>query len=254
MKELAWQQCRQLPCPRSCRPAHASLRAAGVIAIAHDRVADRQEVDPDLVRAARLEPRFQKIGSTPPFQTVEVCDGGLAVRQYRDPFAIRGRAPDRGIHGYFVLCEMTPDHGRIGPSNRAPFEHRGETAVHVIIPRHEQEARGILVEPVHETGPGGAGLSRQSAEVVDQGVGERATGVSYSGMHDHSRRLVDNEQVFVLEDDSERYRFAQKIARLGRRDFDDNAVTSPGSVALARHETIHEDVPFLDQGSETRPR
>ena len=62
----------------------------------------------------------------------------------------------------------------------------------------------LAVEAVHDAGPRrvevGAG---DFGAVRQQGIHQRAGGASGAGMHGHSRRLVDDQQVLVLIHDIE---------------------------------------------------
>jgi len=56
----------------------------------------------------------------------------------------------------------------------------------------------------------------------DQGVDQRSRGVSRGGVHDEALRLVDDDDVVVLEDDIERDVLALRFGRggLGHVDYD----------------------------------
>ena len=53
--------------------------------------------------------------------------------------------------------------------------------------------------------------------MVEQGVDQGAVEIARRGMDDHARRLVDDEQMLVLEDDLERdvLRLVMRGPRLG---------------------------------------
>src|SRR6516225_4925446 len=68
-----------------------------------------------------------------------------------------------------------------------------------------QEAGRILVEPMDNSRPAYPADAREAvAKVGDQGVDERASPIAWGGMHDEPRRLIDNEQLFILVNDRER--------------------------------------------------
>jgi hypothetical protein len=64
----------------------------------------------------------------------------------------------------------------------------------------DQQAGGVAVEPVHD--PGSLRFPARRA-VRQHAVDERAGLVTPRRMNDDTRRLVDDEQMLVLVDDSE---------------------------------------------------
>ncbi len=97
----------------------------------------------------------------------------------------------------------------------------GEATVSTVgFSRHHQPGR-VLVEAVHDAGPADAADPRQAvAAMTQQGVHQGAAEVSGSRMHHEARRLVDDDQVFVLEDDGQRdvFRLRRRVDR--RRHFE----------------------------------
>ncbi len=79
---------------------------------------------------------------------------------------------------------------------------------HVILGDDDQPA-GFLVEPVHNSRAQLAAHIRQFAEAMQQRVDQRPAiafvlGGACSGVHHHSRWLVDDSQVVIFIDDVER--------------------------------------------------
>ena len=70
---------------------------------------------------------------------------------------------------------------------------------------HDHDARGVLVEPVHDARPPlAADADERVAAVMQERVDQRARLVRRRRMHDHARRLVDDDEVRVFVDDRER--------------------------------------------------
>lgn len=64
----------------------------------------------------------------------------------------------------------------------------------------DNQPRRTLVDSVYDTGAGNAANTRKSAgTMVEQGVNQCAIRISGRRMDDQSGRLVDNDQMFVLE-------------------------------------------------------
>ena len=70
--------------------------------------------------------------------------------------------------------------------------------------RHQQ-AGGVLVQPVHDPRPlDAADPGQAAAAMVQQGIDQRAPLVARRGVHHHSGRFVDDNQMLILMDDIER--------------------------------------------------
>ncbi|GMA77392.1 hypothetical protein GCM10025880_38090 [Methylorubrum aminovorans] len=116
----------------------------------------------------------------------------------------------------------------------------GEALVGEIVLGHDEQAACILVEtvddarPAHATDPGQA-----YAAMGDQPVHESAILVPRRGMHDESRRLVDDDEILVLMDDRQRQRLALGLGGTRHR----NADIDPAPARdLARGVTHHRSV------------
>ena len=81
---------------------------------------------------------------------------------------------------------------------------------------HHQAGR-VLVEAVDDARtPHAADAGERRAAMMDERVDQRARPVAGAGMHHETRRLVDDDQMFVLEHDGERNILALRL-RGGRR-------------------------------------
>ena len=84
-------------------------------------------------------------------------------------------------------------------------EQGGEALVGGVGLGDDQQAGGVLVEPVDDAGPPDPADPRQAgAAMGDQRVDQRAVRMARRRMDDEAGRLVDDDQVLVLEDDVER--------------------------------------------------
>ncbi len=189
-------------------------------------------VDPDLMRATGLQPAFQQrrdsrfaAAAAEAFGDGEMRHRMACIRVAGShdaaPRAVRGAA-ERRVDRAPGALRRPPDQRRIGAlqAAAAPMVGKGarEGAMRGVGLRRDDQPARILVEPVHDARPPHAADPRQAvAAMVDQRVDQRSGPVAGAGMHDEAGRLVDDDQVLVLEDDCERDRLALRHRRLGLR-------------------------------------
>ncbi len=87
-----------------------------------------------------------------------------------------------------------------------------------------------------------------------QRVHERSRPVARRGVHHHSGRLVDYEQVRVLVRDRQRDGFGQDRRRHGRRQLEVDRVARDGPPALAGRRGVHEHAALRDELRDARAR
>ena len=119
--------------------------------------------------------------------------------------------------------------------------------------RDQEHPRRVAVETVDDPGPQLAADAGQVADVVEEGIHERARRVARGGMDDEAGRLVDRDQVFVLVEDRERDVLGLDggLARLGDVDRDLLArahdVGPPGRASVDEHRAFGDEL--LDAGA-----
>ena len=82
------------------------------------------------------------------------------------------------------------------------------------------QSGSAAVEAMHDARPLLAADAAQILDVVQQRVDQRATGVTGRGMDDHSCRLVDDDDICVLEHDLERQRLRLDVGGSRLRNID----------------------------------
>ena len=106
----------------------------------------------------------------------------------------------------------------VGALDAARGEIFGQGAMRRFGLRGNQEAARVLVEAMHDAGPPDAADPGEArAAMRQQRVDKRPLGIAGSRMHDHSGRLVDDDQVRVLEADIERDRLRLRLGGFGFR-------------------------------------
>lgn len=128
-----------------------------------------------------------------------------------------------------IGCSTVP-RGRSGPPDEgevAAFERAGpavvgklggELGVGTVGLRHHHDPGGVLVEAMDDAGPSHPADARKAlAAVGDQGVHQGAGHVAGGGVDHHPARLVDDDELVVLEQDIERDVLRRRRRRLRRR-------------------------------------
>jgi hypothetical protein len=110
--------------------------------------------------------------------------------------------------------------------------------------RNDEKPGRVAIETVHDP----RSVLLPSFDCMrEQAVYECSARMPRRGMDDHARRLVDDEQMFVLPRDSERYLLGneRRPRRFGLVEFD--LLSSGQPVALRPRGSIDEDALFSEQ-------
>jgi len=196
---------------------HAMTRSVG--GVADERMLERCEVHPDLVRAARLEPTRKQRAGREAFAHLVMRHRGLARRDDRHRRALDWMATDRRVdaaaphqHAVRKSQVFAPYCSRLQLPHQIGLRERS-------LGDREQAAR-VLVEPMHDAGAGDCG---KLWRMVQQRVGERAVPIAATGMDHQPRGFVDDDERIVFVDDRERQglRYERVPARIRQRRDDD---------------------------------
>ena len=201
-----------------------------VLGVADDGVAGVGQVHADLVRAAGLQRNVQQREAAMRLRRPDQRDRAPAVR-------VRGRDH---LHVAFAggvqrLVQRLVDDLQVlrpGAADECLVVLAGVAGAELVLQRHQraallgqqQHARGFLVEPVHELQE--AGVGTRLAQLLDHARADAA-----AAMHGHAGRLVDGQQVLVLEQDGElarRHVHHRALGQAHRRHADLVARGHPG--------------------------
>src|SRR5581483_2344831 len=210
--------------------AGASLQSAGfhmanfarcaVQVVADDGVAQRGEMDADLVSASCINGDVEQ-GKFPPrridtLTNAVMADGFTALEAARGhASATNAVATDGGIDGSGILLEPAVREGNVGLLHLAAGELRGQFAMGDIVFRHDDQTACFLVETVNDDRPESAAHAGQTGEVVQECVDEGAAvafvvGGAGAGVDHHAGGFVDDGQIIVFVDDIERDVFSDR--------------------------------------------
>src|SRR5438132_2523545 len=236
------------------KSGHTTSSAPSIHVIAHDRMADRREMNADLVSPSGMEMGTKKV---PRIEPSKACDVGLGRPTLIDDCHA---LPVSWIAGYrLVDCEgvgreVTPDHDGIAPDHPASGNRATQYPMRSIGFGDDQEARSLLVEPVNHASPLRIALLRQVAAASHQRVDQRTAPVARRWMDHHSGGLIDHEQRFILVDDGDRYGLAGDDPLFNLGDLDPDQLSFLGPVTRLLAAAIDQDVSLRDEGCRLRPR
>ncbi len=137
-----------------------------------------------------------------------------AVIDHRHLLPVAWVAVDGRVHHAFVLGELAETDREIGLFDLAPTKVEAERLVGSIILRHHHETGGVFVEPVDDPGSGDPADPAEVLAVVEEGVDERTAGIARRRVDDEIRGLVDDQKIFVFEDDRQRDLLGSDIEEL----------------------------------------
>jgi hypothetical protein len=206
--------------------AGLGLEVGAIDGIAHQRVAEMSEVNPDLMGPAGLEPAGHKRRDRLAVVTAEnfphfiMGDRLTAARAHGHLFARVGMTVDRRIDGAARPVRRAPDKGEIAalhrPGPAVVGKLRCERLMGAVVLGRDHQPRSVLVQAVHDTGPFHPTDPRQArAAMGDQRIHQCSGCVPGARVHHKPRRLVDDDDVVVLIDDVKLNSAADRRSTLG---------------------------------------
>ena len=170
--------------------AVALLAAVG--RVAGQRVADRGEVGADLVGAAGLQARLEVGLGGEQLEHLEVGAGlPRGGAGDRHPVALPRGAADRRVDRPGARGEPPAGQRQVDALDLAPPHLLLQGGVGLVVAGDDQQAAGLLVEPVDDPGALGVGAAAEDlAQLVDQG----RPAVRGRRVDDEPGRLVDHRQ------------------------------------------------------------
>jgi hypothetical protein len=255
-------------------------KTAAIDLVAHDRMADRGQMHPNLVGAAGFQPagqeaRHRRFGlfrvpgpaDTPgpglariALQHLPMGDGLAPALAHRHALAGLGVTVDRLVDGAVGAVGRPPDEGEIAPLERLASlamvgELRRQRLVGAVVLRHHHHAGGVLVEPVHDAGAALAADARKAiAAMGDQRIDQGAGPIAGGGMNDEVAGFVDHDDVVVFVNHAERNGLGGGLGRLRRRHVDrDGGAGIDPIIGIADRVAVERDGAGLDQRFEPRP-
>ncbi len=163
-----------------------------------------------------------------------VGDGGLSTGRIDDShlLAVHRVAADVGENGVFGGLGNPLAHREIEFFHCSTRELVHEGLMSDIRLGDDDAARRIFVETVYDARTLDTADARKfSAAVMEQGVDERAVGISRGRVNDHAGGFIDDHEVVVLEQDFQRNVLCFIVKGDGFRQDDGDAVTELHRIA-----------------------
>ena len=236
-------------------PRSEALVRRPVAGVPDHGVPDGRHVHADLMRPPALERELEqgrRLLPAPPLQ--DRVGGARRFSRGGDRHLRRraGGAADGRLHLAPVVGHVARDQGQVAALHGPGRQLVDQRPVGLLGPGHGQEARGALVEAVHDPGPVGRAHARrhQLGQVGEAGQETADQGplvVPGARVHHQPGRLVHDDHRVVGVDDLEAHAGLGRHARVpGRRQPDREGG------ALTEHHPAHRDGRAVDQDASLR--
>lgn len=234
--------------PLGRKSGHTTSSAPAIRVIAHDRMADRREMNADLVSPSGMEMGTKKIPRIEPSKAYEVGLGRPTFIDDCHALPVSGVASYRLVDSQLIRGQVTPYHNRVPPRYPPRGDRRAEKTVGTIGFGDYQETGRLLVEAMHDSGALWLlALVSEGPAATNQRVDEGPGPVAGRWMDHHSGGLVDDQQRFVLVDGLDRDIFAQDRPFFDARNFHSHALARDGFVTRPLTTAIYQHVAVGDQ-------
>jgi len=159
---------------------------------------------PDLVRAPRRQFAFHQRR-----QSADALDDLVtrlrrlsAPSHHRHFFAVRRVAADGAFDFSLGRHWHAPDQRLVAALECPCFQLPGEVLVGGVVLGHHHQPAGVLVESMHNAGPGNAADARQAVPAMgQQGIDQRSVHMPRRRMHYQALLFVDDDQVLIFIND-----------------------------------------------------
>ena len=174
--------------------------ASAVHRVPHDRMAQMRQVQANLMGSAGLELDLQIGVAAKALDQPVVGDRPPPVRAHRHAEPVGAMPADGLIHGP-ASGHDAGTHGEVLALDAARHELARKRSLRLQGSGHDQQAAGVLVEPMDD--PGARQLPRARIQ-TEQRILQRVGGIPGPRMHHQAGGLVHHEHVAILMDQGER--------------------------------------------------
>src|SRR6185437_244313 len=132
------------------QPHQPASPAPAVGVVAHDRMADRSEVHPDLVRAPGVQMRPREIGGVEACEPDEISPRRPSSTDDRHALSVSRISGNWSLDREPILPQMSPREDRVPPTDAPRGQCRTEGAVRPVSLGHEQQTGCFFVQSVDD--------------------------------------------------------------------------------------------------------
>ena len=176
---------------------------AAVDGIAADRMADVLHVHANLMGAAGENVHIHQRHAAAGCEHRPFGDGFAAFGIDRHLLAVLFAAGNGGLNAAVLLSEGAVHQRAVVLFHQAVQQLLAQRQLGGVILGDQQQAGGILVQPVDDARAQLAADASQAVQMMQQGVDQRAVLIAGGGMHHHAAGLHHHSQVAVLVEDGE---------------------------------------------------
>src|SRR5437868_4758065 len=173
------------------KSGHTTSSATSIHVIAHDRMADRREMNADLVSPSGMEMGTKKV---PRIEPSKACDVGLGRPTFIDDchaLPVSWIASYRLVDCEVIGRQVTPGHDSIAPGHPPGSNRAAQKPMSPVGFSHDKESGRFLIQPVDHPRPVRLAFLRQRSAPAHEGVHQSAAPVSGGWVDHHPRWLVD---------------------------------------------------------------
>src|SRR3982751_5718568 len=139
--------------PLGRKSGHTTSSAPAIHVVAHDRMADRREMNADLVSPSGMEMGTKKVPRIEPSKAYGVGLGRPTLIDDCHALPVSRIAGYWLVDGGTVRGEVSPDPPRVPPGDPPRGDRTAQQPVRFIRFRDHQQTGGFLVEPVDHARP-----------------------------------------------------------------------------------------------------
>jgi hypothetical protein len=193
-------------------PGDSPATSSAIDSVAHDRVTQVRQVDPDLVGPAGMQLQAKEVHDLETCYHDSVGPGWAPAGGNNHPLSILLMAGDGRVDAHGTLVQVSPDQCGVAAADPAGGDGCAEPPVREIGLRHEHEPRCVSIQPMNDTRPAFGAAGQRSAACY-QGVDQSVVPMPRRWVNDQARRFVDHSEMLVFEDNRERNGARLKSAR-----------------------------------------
>ncbi len=175
------------------KSGHTTSSAPSIHVIAHDRMADRREMNADLVSPSGMEMGTKKV---PRIEPSKACDVGLGRPTFIDDchaLPVSGITRYRLVDSQLICVQMTPRHNRVAPGHPPGGNRAAQKPMSPVGFSHDKKPRRLLIQPVDHPRPLLLAFLRQGPTPAHQSVHQGTAPVAGGRVDHHPRWFVDDQ-------------------------------------------------------------